>query len=320
MTPTDIRLSPAETNPPLPTPRLRPVTAPDQDGYYYAVRQGWTVEHVPGPQRGRRMHRFDDLASCAQWLNRHAPDRNRTEILVEQNRLVAALAPSDCHGDLVACSLQFDARYKAWLDAFSSNQLSQKAFHALLRANSIDVAAPVLDMLLAAVRDLTITKGGKRQIKLTDHNMIEFVGSTQNREYTGKLPTRFLVNCPIYEGVQVPTGISFTPALPPPVALPGQDVPISGPSPWVDASYAIEVLLSMDEVPSGDVAFVLEAPALPRIVRAARRDAARYFDHLLEDGFLVGLGAIELQDVPACTTPLVGLGHSALQREAESGR
>lgn len=312
----DIRFTPLPAVPHEPTPELQLVPNPNGDGALAAVKDGWTVSELEGPRRNQRLHVFDDLPSCAAWLNRHAVDRAAAEILVAEREIVAALTPTARDNDLVKCKLTYDTRFAAWHAAFASKQISQKQFHALLRAQAQDLSEDVFDVMVAAVRDLTISKAGKRQIKLTEHNMITFTGSTQDREYSGRLPTRFFVRCPVLEGVKVPPvpmppgtlmelpeGDQIAPEGTPPIVMPAR---LRRDAFWVEAIYTIEVLLTLEELATGEVAFGLEAPALSRVMHQSRRDAARYFDCLLEDEFLVGLGSYSTKEVAAGSEIPVG--------------
>lgn len=289
--------------PPDPAPELRAVPKPDGDGVVYALQDGWHTEQLAGARRMRRDHTFDDLASFAAWLLRHALNPETAEILMAEACVVAALTPARHNGDVVTCGLPFDPRFALWRDVLTkgSSTLSQTAFNALLRANYNDLPRQFADGLLAAVRDLTITRGSKRQIRLDDHGLISFMGSVNERTVSGTLPTHFPVTCPIFDGVKVPAPLDSPPALSLPpsaeVSVLGDGEPL--PPPMMPAQYTIEVLLDLTEVANGDVAFQLSAPALPQILRRARRDAAAYLARLLGSRFLVGLGTMKLHDVPA---------------------
>lgn len=307
-----------------PAPILDINRQPNGDGVFFVARDGYKMHTLPGARRHQRAHTFDDIGSFATWLIRHAKDRERTEILVEEQSIVAGLEPGALHGDRVVCSLVHDPRFLAWATAFKQ-PMNQKRFHSLIRAERADLEPQVCSMLLAAIRDFTITRGTKRQIKIDERNFIRYAAESNEQDVAGQLPSEFTVRVPIFEGVGdvlspllVSRGSDPVPgvlALEPGPLQPGSVVEL------VDGMviqqftppailYPIDVLLSLEEQPNGDLAFGLEAPALPVVLRRARRDAAAYLASLLradsapdKPRFLVGLGKFAVESVPAFDTP-----------------
>lgn len=309
----------AIVNPAEPAPQVQSFARPDSDGAVFALRDGYEVHNLPGPVRNTRGHVFDDVESLATWLNRHAVDREGAEILVDQQVISASLSPAHVGGDTVTCVLPLDPRIQGWLAMFGKRGgLSQREFHLLIRAQLGDLDAHTSALMLATVRDLTITKGDTRQIKLDATGYVRYAAMSQNREISGQIPTNFVITVPVFEGIKVwpiellgfkvnrVTGRSedLGPVEPGGVMIleSDEDVQLQPPE-WQPALYSIEVLLTMEEDPTTkDIRFTLEAPSLPVIMRKARRDAAAYLRSLLAPGFLVGLGKAVLTKVPASTT------------------
>lgn len=256
-----------------PTPSLLPFALPNGEGMVYAIRDGYKTETKPGPRREQRLHQFADIASFAAWLNRHATGDD-AEILVDDDSITAALDATTHNADRVTCILVFDPAFDRWHDVFGC-ALSQKELHGLVRAGAGALDESTCAQLLAAVRNLTITRGSKRDMRLTELGSYQYTAKSENRDFTGTIPASFVINCPVYEGVHT-VGASGT---------------------MTPASYAIEVLLTVDDTEEGDVTFTLEAPGLDAIVRQARRDAAEYLRSLLDDSFLVGMGVLKTQTV-----------------------
>ena len=74
--------------PPTAEPKI--VTTPNHQKGVVAVREGYRLESLDGPQRLQRRHAFSSVRSFGQWLRRHA-DPMKVDILVSQAEIVAAL-------------------------------------------------------------------------------------------------------------------------------------------------------------------------------------------------------------------------------------
>lgn len=287
-----------------PTPIVRPNVAPDGDGVYIVVRDGWKIHRLEGRQHHRRIHEFDELHSLADWLNRYAVPRERAEILVDQTCIGAALEPANPIGDVVTCEMPFDPRFALWEPFLTSpfgreedaRPLSQKELSSLLRAGAADVEGEeVAQLLLHEVRNVSLTKGSKRELRLDERGYYRYAASVQNRAIEGAIPPSFSIRVPLFEGVLIPQ----SEAAHQPGALradaSGQD--------WAPAIYSLEILLTMDEHPAtGELVFTLDAPALPLIARQARRDVAAFLRGLLDPELLVMLGVLRLDAVAAHNT------------------
>lgn len=310
-------------------PALQMVASPNGDGSVAAWREGYQTKHFPGPRVHQRVHIFDDVESFAAYLNRHAaPLGLQVEILMAADgRITAALDPSRTNGDLIACDLVPHPRFTAWHRWLVGEargpreRLTQRDFFALLRARGGDVVAgrdvtdgppgvplvPTIgQQLLAAVQSLRLTKDGSRQIDIDQHGYTRFSGGDERRQVVGSFPPSFWLDVPVFDAVYaapVPLvartdgePLDLTPGaisvLPEGVEL--ARTVIRGEL----RSYRFEVLLWL-EVDGPEPMFQLQAPELDLVMREARRDAAAYLASLLDAPLMVGLGALELANVPA---------------------
>lgn len=278
-----------------PTPVVPANVAPNGDGVYFVVRDGYKLQRVEGRQHHRRTHTFDDLRSLAIWLNRYAVPKERAEILVDLTAVGAALDPANPIGDVVTCELPRDPRFQRWAPYLACpfggeeepKALSQRQLHTVLRGAVADIeGTEVAGLLLHEVQNLSITKGFKRDLKIDERGYYRYAAEVKDRVIEGRIPPSFSIRVPIFEGVTVPQNA---------------EVPSFGP--WVPVLYTIEILLSMDEHPlTQELIFTLEAPALPVIARQARRDVAACLQNQLEPGLLVMLGELRLDSVAAGST------------------
>lgn len=265
---------------------VAPREHPNGHGEVLVIRDGYRVHVVEGRTCGKRAHAFDDLASFADWLNRHAADdANGCEILVGDELVKAALAPPDPHGDLVTCSLAEHPTFAAWEAAFGED-LPQAFMHRLVIANAESLGENAAAFGTALLQ-LRLATQGAFDAELSPLGYMKVVGGTNRQEATVQLPPAFTVTTPIFDGVHqvVP-------------AVEGETRAGIG----AEATYALEVFLTLKVV--GEAAdkravFRLDCPGLSRAKRQARRDAAAYLAALLDPGFLVGLGAVQLHTVPA---------------------
>lgn len=262
----------------------KPVVAPQLTGHpngndsLVAIRDGYKLEKLPGAMVKARSHIFHDLTSFAEWLNRHADDQKQeTEILAGEDRVLAALSPTNPSGDIVTCLLRAHPRFQQWVAVFGKT-LTQKSFHAFVRANqdafprSGDKPS-IGDVLGTELQRLQLVEGKDLQTELDERGFYRFAGASQKQNVGGAIPPRFTVVVPIFNGVRVPE------------------------SDGAEQSYGLDCLLSMD-VADGHVSFVVSCPSLPVVMHQARLDAVAWLRFLLTDGFLVGLGDLSLRDVP----------------------
>lgn len=277
--------------PPNAAPKVELVDAPNGDGKVALYRDGYKLQHLTGRRAHRRIHVFDDLWSFARWLNRHAVEREQTEILLNSTRVQAALDPRDTIGDWVVCDLVRHPRFAAWEHALR-RKLSQKELVALLRARRGDFREPqVAAQLLGAAQSVRLIGKGERRFDVDELGFTRFAGTSEARQVSGAFPPAFWISVPVFEGIFPPE----------PTPL-GEDADPAGSSasgqPRPDEiTYALEVMLWVHD--EGDPLFELQAPSLDLLLRLARRDAAAYLQSLLQPPLMVGLGELELQNVPA---------------------
>lgn len=263
-----------------------PVVAPDLvenpsgHGSVVAIRDGYKLERLPGRTKKARYHTFHDLESFANWLNRHAlGNANAVEILAGEQTVVAALNPADVTGDLLTCQLTFHPQFDAWRQVFGKT-LSQKDFHSFVRGNKKAFAAvgeagfTSADVLLTELQKLNVVAGKELNAELDERGFYRFAGANQKANVGGSIPPEFKIVVPVFQGVNDAMKDDGSACL-----------------------YVIEILLSMNVDSDGGVTFRLDCPSLPLTLHEARLDAVEWLRKLLQEGFLVGLGRIELRDV-----------------------
>lgn len=272
----------ANIHPPEAVP-LPPMPHPKGCGTVIVARDGYRIHELAGPNRGRRSHAFDDVASFARWLNRHA-DPKKTEILVDgsDESIVAALDPSDDLGDLVSCSLPRSPSFEAWSEAFQKS-LDQAAFHRLVIANA-ETLGDAAEGFAAMLLQVRVATEGNAEAKIDPLGYQRIVGGSRREEAQVTLPPRFSVTTPIFDGIKA-------------VWAPREISPAA-------CVYPLDVFLTLSIVGElGDrrAVFALACPGRDAALRQARRDVANYLGALLLEGFEVGLGTLEIESVPQRT-------------------
>ena len=273
------RLEPATVAPQL-------VADPSGKGQLALVRDGYTLKPIVGPTKMKRGHVFHDLESFAAWLSRHAGSSTKTghdivtelvEVLVTMTQAQAALEPADPTGDFVTCVLTDHPSFAAWKGIFDK-PLDQKTLHRFVRGNisAFDVGMPG-DVFAGQLQLLNVTAGKDINAELDTKGFYKFTSSTGRAELQGNIASRFTINIPIFAGVRVPVTKS-------------------------EILYPLDVLLSMDvDTDKGVITFVLSCPSLALALYQARLDAVAWLKSLLDEGFLVGLGELKLQESPKLT-------------------
>lgn len=242
--------------------------------------------HENAPQRGRRLHTFHSVATMAAWLNRHAKVRKAAEILVDVSTIRAGLHPQTPFCDSVVCSLDRHPRALRWVNALNK-PLSQQQFYRLIvtadedlgDATNIDgaVLGRSSEFLAAEIAKMRIVRGGEYTAELDERGNYKIRGGTDTVDVSGKLPSRLVIRIPWFLDVC------------------GESGPAD--EPWVLAEYELELFVDIDaETEPKNPTFRLTAPGLPMLRHEARRDAAAWLDDLLDDGFLVGLGAYHAEE------------------------
>lgn len=192
--------------------------APDQRGQFAVVPDGFKVsgledfQHVPN--RHRADHRFVDVASLAEYLNRFAT----------ADTMICA----DYGAAKISCVLDGDApdapahkshkarfeaqqsdQIKAWL-GISGKPLAQTTFGLFLEERAVDVAVPdaadVMDMVMTfdATKKVIFKSSqrlhdGSRQFTYTEDN---------DTRGAVKLPDHFIILAPVYRGME-PERVKF---------------------------------------------------------------------------------------------------------------
>ncbi len=265
------------------SPKLDPIDDPSGRGRrVVAVREGYNLEYLMGPERGRRLHRIHDITSFADWLNRHA-DPDRTEVLVDVHEVTAHLEPADPEGDMVVCQLSLHPLFQAW-EAVFGKVLNQKLFHYQVRVlfdtfdaiNNENTELTYGSLLMGSLGSLKVSSTGTLKTELDTTGMIKVLASDQGRSVDKQLPPEFSVTVPIIDGVL--------------------DGGLDAASHGELKTYRLGLLLEVEAGESG-LAFTVNCPQLAVALRDARRDAAEFLTGLLKDDFLVGLGAARVESV-----------------------
>lgn len=258
--------------------------------------QGLVLHTFPGeysvdehaPSRGRRNHTFSSIGSFAAWLNRHA-EPTVTEILVGDRSAQAGLNPEVPNADVVGCTLVVHPRAQRWLDALGT-RMSQRDFYRLIVTADEDlgeacdpsgnVVGRAAGLLAAEVSKMRIVRGGEYNAELDDRGNYRMRGGTDTVETKGRLPSRIEVTVPWFLDVH------------------REDIVADHPGSWVEALYILDLHVEIDtETNPKAPAFILRAPGLDLLKHEARQDACTWLVELLDEGFLVGLGAFAASKV-----------------------
>lgn len=270
-------------------PSDTPTIVVDPDGHHAVVliRDGYNLKRLDGPMAVVPTHTFADLGTFAAYLNRHAADPERCHILLDPQALTvkAGVDPRNTAADLVSCTLQRHPRYVRWAKAFQSPLTQQGMLNlilgaeedfARLRSDEGDDLGSMARSLAAQLQKFSAGRNIQMKVETDETGAIRFQGLEDKVEVRGKLPPRFVVVVPFLVGVERPDDTSE----------------------WVEATYAMEVLMRVDVDDKGP-SFCLSCPRLPVLQHEAQRDAAAYLEHKLNDGFLVGLGGFATARVNA---------------------
>ncbi|HVM94837.1 MAG TPA: hypothetical protein VMT89_00545 [Candidatus Acidoferrales bacterium] len=264
-------------------PTEKPVFAldPSGNGGLVAVRNGYTLARYNGQSRMARNHKFLDIRSFADFLNRHVDSgepRLAAEILAREYQIVAQLSPRDLNSDTLTCDIQKHPAFVPWDNLFG-RQITQRDLLAFVRANKTafltagDDTIGDYEQLVGGLKTLEII--GTKTLKTTveEHGFISLDSDEGKVEHRGKLPTSFRLQLPILLGVC--------------------DEPAADAK---ELQYSLEVLVFMDT--DDGVSFKLICPELAMILHKAREDALAFLRMLLEEGFLVGMGTLATAQVP----------------------
>ena len=253
-----------------PIPQIKTVNA----GRHLVVahHQDYTISRLPTAMRMKRLHEFHRLDDFAAWLRRHARESS-AEILMNEMGASALLDAEDPDTDVISCKLPKHPNFAAWHAAVFGKVLTQKQFHALVRAQRETLADPTLLEQLAV---FAVATEGKMQVELDVTGYTRFVGGDERKNVTGRIPPEIIVTVPVFEGI--------TRALPPG-------------DPPDEYAYDLELLVSL-EIGDGAPLFTITCPRLPLVMTEALRDAVEFLGRKLGDGFLVGAGALRSAITP----------------------
>lgn len=259
--------TPDEGHEPTPSPNWIP--HPSGNGVLIVRRYGYQLDHVPGRKETCEAHRFVDLKSLARWLNRYG-DPETVQILFGEDKVEAALEPRRVNERRVTCDIVAHPTFVAWRDVIDGSPLTQLQFLNLLRgfgsAFEDSLAAEALSGELLKIK---VAEGRDMTVEYDATGLAKYHGGEQRKSAGGSIKPSFQLNLPVVLGVMKEPHYT------------GADEH--------EATYDIEILVSMS-VDEGRALFDLSAPRLTLVLLEARRDAAKYLERQLEDGFQVLLG------------------------------
>jgi len=254
-----------------PAPELK-LTPLGSGGQSAIVRhKDYVVERLPSIERSKRKHIFQDVTTFAAWLNRHGL-KERTEILVDEKEIAASLDADDPHTDVVKCALSFHPTFAAW-SAIFNKRIDQRSFLQLVRGQRGALGTHG-ELLLGELRSFEVVRQGDFKHEIDDRGFTRFHGSTAKQDAKGVFPAEIEVKTPIFDDIKRVEG-----------------------SNELDCVYSLEVLVEI-VIEEKLAFFTLTCPGLPLVLRAARRDAVAYLRDLIDDEYLVGIGALTLEKVP----------------------
>lgn len=189
-----------------------------ETGQFAVVPEGYSVEGLEQfqnrPDRHRADHRFVDVASLAEYLNRFAsPD---TMICADYGAAtISAVIDGDTPDDpshkehKAAFGAMTSDQVKAWL-GICGKGMTQVAFGLFLEDRAVDVvepdAASIMDMVMTF--DATKKVAFKSSQRLHDgQRQFQYVEENETRGAV-TLPDHFIVMAPIYRGME-PQRIKF---------------------------------------------------------------------------------------------------------------
>lgn len=259
-----------------------PTAHPRGHGAYLVVRDGYGVKEIDGPKRGKRLHTFHDLASLAEWLNRHATEKQRCEIVMnavmngtdpkDLGRTIAHLDPQSADGDIVECQIAQHPVWLAW-HAILGKQLDQVELAEHVRCYRASLGSEG-STLLAALQQIKVVAGGSNEVQVGALGEIRLLAGDRKTEASVTLPPELVVTTPIFDGVLDGTA--------------------------TEAEYVLRLFVGMrfeGEAENRPV-FRLTCPGLALVLRKALRDAHADLVTRLDREFLVGFGVPKVERVP----------------------
>lgn len=236
-----------------------------------ARHKDYVLERLPSIERSKRKHVFQDVTTFAAWLNRHGL-KERTEILVDEKEIAASLDADDPYTDVVKCALSFHPTFSAW-SAIFGKRIDQRTFLQLVRGQRAALGHHG-EVLLGELRSFEVVRQGDFKHELDDRGFTRFHGSTAKQDAKGAFPAEIEVKTPIFDDIKRVDGSND-----------------------LDCVYSLEVLVEI-VIEEKLAFFTLTCPGLPLVMRAARRDAVAYLRDMIEEEYLVGIGALALEKVP----------------------
>lgn len=178
-------------------------------GYQYFDVTAKNARPVNLPKRIEQTVSLQNADALVEYLNRFKGDTSLLFGDVNANRVTAAI---DYHGaaapSLVShraiLDLPHAEEWKIW-SGISGKLMPQLEFARFVEENAPDIKAPDAASLLEAVRDLQARRTVnfvKAVRTASDNESFEYTDNTETRSSKGdlELPTKFLLNIPVYFG------------------------------------------------------------------------------------------------------------------------
>ena len=250
------------------------------------IREGYSVEEMPGEQRGVPHHLFQDLLSFAAHLNRRLVagqiDTDKIDVLITDGGAGVLLATADFDArnklaELVKCEVPADPAFVAWNRTLGQWQ-GPGELQAFIRtvATTLDglvsQTPPVTmgEYLLQQLEQLSVNEDSKVTVTRSRTGMVEAASQSGGGTTSAKIPDHFEAMVPIRSDVLDLEG--------------GQ------------ARHSMEILVSM-KVSGGELRIQLTCPRLPEVLRQSMRMAVGYLRSELDPALTVGVGKADSRKV-----------------------
>ena len=234
---------------------------PDGLGGFVVVRDGYTVHQLAEARAGYPHHKFDDLASFAEYMSAHFDCEARdgeVDILVGEGSVTAHVRPEEV---LPTTCCAIFANHPAWLawTGILNQEMTQRQLQQFIRGwrKTMDNH----EELMAVLAAMSVTGSSTMTSHIDETGASRLASSEGTQDVSVKIPSTLQVAIPCYEGITDQGGDEIL--------------------------YVLEILVRVDLNP---VYFELSCPTIALKKREARRDVAAMLRRSLGEDFLVGLG------------------------------
>jgi hypothetical protein len=265
-----------------PTAKPEVIKHPNGLGTMALVREGYEVHEFKGPDMDVRRHVYQDLASFAGLLNRFA-DPHETDILLNEKEVVADLHPGETRRSVVRCSMVHHPRFQRWAAIFGKGLTQRQVFEHVIsssadflpvKASNGETAGSEGEWLASQFLKFAAARDSNYQCEADETGTIRFQAVTDKVTVSGKLPPRFVLRVPVFQGITVEGGEA-------------------------EVLHDLVVHLRVEVEPARPPVFVLSCPGLDIVRHEALLTARAFLERQLDEGFLVGLGELKTETVRA---------------------